>query len=986
MKKLLYVLVAALCFTSIQAQKLNESFEGETFPPEGWIAAGGSQYSQWIQTTKENRKCAYVVGSYGWPESYLITPELQPAAGETLQFDARIKDNTSKGQLRIEVSTTGTETSSFQVVETYYTSSQATSNKIPKTDWKTFSVDLSAYVGQRIYVAFHQANECDGIYLDDVKGVSIAGNATCDKPTNITVSNLTNESATISWQGDAAQFQYTYVLGGEAPDWNEAIKTDKKSVTLTGLYESTAYDFYVRSYCSESEQSLAPKTAFKTPCELQSIPWIETFSRDVTGNVQPDCWTVASEIPQVWVVADKTYTEEGAQVIYGQAHLGVSGGGPNTAQVFALPVFDAPLNTLEIAFNYHTNVVSANYGVPEIGYMTNASDPATFVSLETLPQAIEDVRKTVVLSAVPANVQFIAFRFAGGTSELGALSMDNFVVAEIGKSGEIDPTDEDLPDADIYRLSYCEASFTWYGYNTEAFAIGLFDVEEQALVAGIVATTGECDRFAYTDKQLGLFDGFSEDDDYENHFYCSTRWILNTDVEGGGLAKGAAWDQCVTNVATATAPVLGLKPGKYQVQIYPYSTASGQGELISKIPFELVDRTVTNLEVSVAEDHKTATFTWETPALSTGERLYVSVRAGEIIAFDNFDDTKDKAVSPLTVEVIEGKSYTAIFQLIDKNNTPLGSEVTREFTVGTNPYTPTNVHAEVFSGDNVTFSWEAATTADAYEIVLLADGEYYTSLTVHGTEKTTTMPKDATWSWTVQAFTKGENGNYFEASLPVAGNDFVSKGADVPEDAIVLDVAEMDAFYIEPTNHYYQEGLNSWIVQFATGEEGYPLTWFLVYTAKEFALSGVYNPARQNLDLESTMIIPQAGKPQAAWLATDAELRLTFDGFDEELMEQGYRYAYYTGSFRLVNDGKTYIAKFMEVKCNSFGYTNYETGNPLTHVGMWDEDPDGPEPPHQGWEDITTDQSPMANKVILDGQLLILRDGKLYNAQGARVK
>ena len=984
MKKLLYVLVAALCCTSIQAQKLNESFEGATFPPEGWITAGGSQYSQWIQTTKEGRKCAYVLGSYGAPESYLITPELQPAAGETLQFSARVKDNTSKGQLRVEVSTTGTETSSFTVVETFYTSSKAETNKIPKSDWGTFSVDLSAYVGQRIFVAFHQANECDGIYLDDVKGVSIAGNATCDKPTDITVSNLTNESATISWQGDAAQFQYIYVLGGEAPDWAEAVKTDKKSVTLTGLYESTAYDFYVRSYCSESEQSLAPKTAFKTPCELQSIPWIETFSRDATGDVQPDCWTVASETPQVWVVADKTYNDEGeAQVIYGQAHLGVSGGGPNTAQVFALPVFDAPLNTLEIAFNYHTNVVSANYGVPEIGYMTNASDPATFVSLETLPQTIEDVRKTVVLSAVPADVQFIAFRFAGGTSDLGGLSMDNFVVAEIGKSGEIDPSQEQLPDADIYRLSYCEASFTWYGYNTEAFAIGLFSVEDQALVAGIVATTGECDRFAYTDKQLGLFDGFSEDDDYENHFYCSTRWILNAEDEDGSLAKGDAWDKCVRHVSSSTTPLLGLRPGKYQVQIYPYSTTTGQGALISTIQFELEDRTVTNLEVAIAEDKKSATFTWEQPALSTGERLYVSVRAGETVAFDNFDDTKVKAVSPLTVEVVEGKSYEAIFQLVDKNNTPLGSEVTRTFTVGTNPYEPVNPHAEVFSGDNVTFSWEVTTEADAYDIVLLADGEYYASLTVHGTTKTTTMPKDATWSWTVQAFTKGENGNYFPASVAVAGNDFVSKGADIPDDAIVLNVAEMDAFYIEPTNHYYQEGLNSWIVQFATGEEGYPLTWFLVYTEKEFALSGVYNPARQNLDLESTMIIPQAGNPQAAWLATDAELRLTFDGFDEELMEQGYRYAYYTGSFRLVNDGKTYIAKFMEVKCNSFGYTNYETGNPLTHVGMWDEDPDAH---HQGWEDITADQSPMANKVILDGQLLILRDGRLYNAQGARVR
>lgn len=46
---------------------------------------------------------------------------------------------------------------------------------------------------------------------------------------------------------------------------------------------------------------------------------------------------------------------------------------------------------------------------------------------------------------MPADVQFIAFRFAGGTSDLGGLSMDNFVVAEIGKSGEIDPRRSSCP-------------------------------------------------------------------------------------------------------------------------------------------------------------------------------------------------------------------------------------------------------------------------------------------------------------------------------------------------------------------------------------------------------------------------------------------------------------------------------------------------------------------------------------------------------------
>ena len=35
-----------------------------------------------------------------------------------------------------------------------------------------------------------------------------------------------------------------------------------------------------------------------------------------------------------------------------------------------------------------------------------------------------------------------------------------------------------------------------------------------------------------------------------------------------------------------------------------------------------------------------------------------------------------------------------------------------------------------------------------------------------------------------------------------------------------------------------------------------------------------------------------------------------------------------------------------------------------------------------GIEQITNDQSPITNKVIRNGQLFILRDGKIYNAMG----
>lgn len=985
MKHFFSFMCAVLLSTGLYAQQLNESFDGESFPPEDWSVIDGYPGYGWKKSAKFGQNCAMIQEVTG-TESWLITPQLRPANGESLRFSACIGDYASSGQLRIEVSLSGTDAGSFELLDTYYTSQSKgdAAHRLWKSEWREYTLDLSTYVGQAIYIGFHQTGSTDRIYLDEIKGVSVVGNASCENPSNIVLSSLTAHSATFTWQGDAAQYQYVLVEKGEDVNWNAATLLSAKTVTLSGLYEETEYEFYVRSYCSADEQSLAPKTAFKTPCVPFSVPWLETFSRDQHGSgfevVEPDCWTIATS-GTISVVADKTYDEEGnATTVNGQAHLQVIGGGTGSEQVFAMPTFNAPLNTLEVAFDYKTNLTTDACGQLEVGYMTNPNKASTFVSLQLLPRTLTYRHAVVALNDLPSNATYIAFRFAGGTGSYGTLSMDNFVVAEIGHSGEVDPSQENIPDPAIYGLSYCEAQFTWYSYNSSAFAIGLFEASEQALIAGIVATTGECDRFA---QQDGI--GFSEDDDYENHYYCSTKWILNADEEG--MQRGDAWSTSVINIGTAASPMLGLRPGTYQVQVYALvqgETGYSRGELLATIPFTLISKEVANLAATVAADKTTATLTWDAPELGQGERLYIRVWSGETVAYDNFD-TKDRPASPLTVNVVEGKSYNAVVQVVDKNNNPLGQEISCNFTVGVNSYEPTNLHAEVFGGDNVTFSWEAATAADRYVITLFWNGEFYSTLTVNGNTKTTTMPKDGTWTWTVQAFNQGENGNYFEASNAISGNEFVSQAADIPANAIVMDVWGMEAAYMDGYEDQFPQGLYGWYITFATNEAGgtgYPMPTFLIYTNKERAISGVYNVARENIDLESCYINTN-GRQAEAVMATNAELRLQFDGYDEEKMEAGlYAYGYYTGSFRLVGeDGNTYIGKFMELFCNSFNFSTYSSTY-RDHVGMWDEDPNA----LWGIDQIAV-PTDKAEKILHEGQLYIIRpDGAIYNATGVRVK
>ena len=151
----------------------------------------------------------------------------------------------------------------------------------------------------------------------------------------------------------------------------------------------------------------------------------------------------------------------------------------------------------------------------------------------------------------------------------------------------------------------------------------------------------------------------------------------------------------------------------------------------------------------------------------------------------------------------------------------------------------------------------------------------------------------------------------------------------------------MEAAYLDEYVDQFPAGKFGWYITFATDEAagtGYPMPTFLIYTNKERAISGVYNVARGGIDAESCYINVN-GRQADAIMATDAELRLQFDGYDDEKAESGYYYGYYTGSFRLVgDDGKTYIGKFMEMFCNSYNFSTYGSTY-RDHVAMWDEDP-----------------------------------------------
>lgn len=98
--------------------------------------------------------------------------------------------------------------------------------------------------------------------------------------TNLTVSNLTSNSATLSWTASELATNFQIKVNEETFIDVEGATT----YTLTDLQESTPYTVAVRSHCGEDAYSEWSNTInFTTPCAAFTVPYFEGFESGYTN-------------------------------------------------------------------------------------------------------------------------------------------------------------------------------------------------------------------------------------------------------------------------------------------------------------------------------------------------------------------------------------------------------------------------------------------------------------------------------------------------------------------------------------------------------------------------------------------------------------------------------------------------------------------------------------------------------------------------------
>jgi photosystem II stability/assembly factor-like uncharacterized protein len=156
-------------FSTTFAGPLSQGFEDVTFPPAGWKSVNVLGAAEWVRSTaqaKSGAASAYMVYQSTGGEDWLISPSVSVASGNSLKFSLRKYYTTSypPDSLIVMVSTTDTALASFTnrifAIDV---------NTLTDNAWDTFTIDLTAFAGQTIYVAFQHKNfDGNGVYLDDV--------------------------------------------------------------------------------------------------------------------------------------------------------------------------------------------------------------------------------------------------------------------------------------------------------------------------------------------------------------------------------------------------------------------------------------------------------------------------------------------------------------------------------------------------------------------------------------------------------------------------------------------------------------------------------------------------------------------------------------------------------------------------------------------------------------------------------------------------
>ena len=418
----------------------------------------------------------YVFASTYFDDQVAVLPQIDVLANpvNTLQlaFDARC--NSDPFTAVVGVMTNPTNKNSFVPVDTIVTISNT---------YTHYEFPLSHYTGNGGYIAIMAPKPATGYNTGSIDNIVVDTLPSCITPKDVTVSYITLDSITLSWteMGTATAWDIEYgPIGFTQGNGTIVTGVTYKPYTITGLAESTAYDFYVRANCGNSVSNYSNRVSTSTTCAPISLPLFENFdayeaNTSSTMTNLPYCWsstnTGTSYIGLPNLYPSTSYAASGMNSL----RFYVSTSSSYHDQIAVLPQIDVtthPMNTVKLTLDAQNYSTDSDFTFKLfVGVMTDPTDETTFDIVDSIiPGSTDYASYTVEFSDYGGAGSYIALMAKKSAPKTNAGYVDNVkvftcsepmnVTASNPTTTSIDLSWTEMGSASAWEIEYGPAGFT----------------------------------------------------------------------------------------------------------------------------------------------------------------------------------------------------------------------------------------------------------------------------------------------------------------------------------------------------------------------------------------------------------------------------------------------------------------------------------------------------------------------------------------------
>ena len=335
-----------------------------------------------------------------------------------LKFFARTYNSSQTYTLDVGVMTDPMDPNTFELVESYL----LTSGIYPEVAFRT---NFTNYTGHGAFIAFRcLAATTANVYVDDV---TLQAKPDCEPIGNLTITDITTNSVTITWteEADISTFIVEYMADGST-SWNSDT-VNALTTVITGLTPGMNYTIRVKPLCDQTVDYLS--VSCHTQCEANTVyPYYESFEDGAFG-----CWTPEFIVQNGSSWQNHTlntmaqYPADGARYVYYHP----SAINTYSEGLLVSPVFDFS-NTPHpyIAFFYDALGETTNRDTLSLFYRTSETDSWHYIDGWGCHDALDIVWNTDTV-ALPSPTATYQIAFKAVSFHGHGVYLDNFTVLNI---------------------------------------------------------------------------------------------------------------------------------------------------------------------------------------------------------------------------------------------------------------------------------------------------------------------------------------------------------------------------------------------------------------------------------------------------------------------------------------------------------------------------------------------------------------------------